>query len=167
LALDGITRVARSLPIAFSDGKNLVARSDMMIAAMEGAMAFQKGLGACHALAHALTPIAGIHHGLANAIVIPIVLDFNRSACAARLARVSVAMGDNSLAREDVLAGNAIERVRKLTAAIGIPGRLRDAGVKEKDLPRIAEKAFEDASHRTNPRKCTAEDLLSIARAAF
>jgi alcohol dehydrogenase class IV len=167
VAIDGMARVARSLPKAVEEGRNLVARTDMMVAAMQGAMAFQKGLGACHALAHALTPLCGVHHGLANAIVLPVVMEFNRPSCTARLARVAVAMGENSNAREEVLAGNAIERVRRLNAAIGIPSRLRDAGVKERDLPRIAEKAFQDASHRGNPRPCTVEDLLALAREAF
>lgn len=167
VAIDGIARVARSLPRAYEDGKNLVARTDMMVAAMEGAMAFQKGLGACHALAHALTPISGVHHGLANAIVLPVVMEFNRPVSTARLSRVALAMGDTSNAREEVLAGNAIERVRKLNATIGIPSRLRDAGVQEKDLVRISEKAFVDASHRGNPRPCTQEDLLAMLRESF
>ena len=167
VAIDGITRVARSLPIAVTQGRDLIARTDMMVAAMQGAMAFQKGLGACHALAHALTPISGVHHGLANAIVLPVVMEFNRPVCTARLARVALAMGDTSNAREEVLAGNAIERVRKLNAAIGIPSRLRDAGVQEKDLVRISEKAFVDASHRGNPRPCTQDDLLAMLRESF
>lgn len=167
LAIDGIARVARSLPIAFSNPTHLAARSDMMVAAMEGAMAFQKGLGACHALAHALTPISGLHHGLANAIVLPAVLEFNRASVTSRLARVAKAMGDTSLSREEVLAGNTIARVRALNAELGIPARLSEAGVKEEDLGKIAAKAFEDASHLTNPRKCTEADLLAIARAAF
>ena len=167
LAIDGIARVARSLVNVVEEGRSLVGRTDMMVAAMEGAMAFQKGLGACHALAHALTPISGVHHGLANAIALPVVMEFNRPVCTARLARVAVAMGDTSNAREEVLAGNAIERVRQLTAAVGIPSRLRDAGVQEKDLPRIAEKAFLDASHRGNPRPCSQEDLFAMAREAF
>ncbi|MFY0570420.1 iron-containing alcohol dehydrogenase [Archangium lansingense] len=167
VAIDGIARVARSLPRAVEEGRNLVARTDMMVAALEGAMAFQKGLGACHSLAHALTPISGVHHGLANAIVLPVVMEFNRPVSTARLARVAMAMGDTSNSREEVLAGNAIERVRKLNATIGIPLRLRDAGVKEKDLVRIAEKAFVDASHRANPRPCTQEDLLAMIRESF
>ncbi len=167
VSIDGITRVARSLPTAVKEGRNLVARTDMMVAAMQGAMAFQKGLGACHALAHALTPISGVHHGLANAIVLPVVMEFNRPVCTARLARVALAMGDTSNAREEVLAGNAVERVRKLNAEIGIPARLRDAGVKEQDLERIADKAFQDASHRGNPRECTQEDLLAMIRESY
>jgi len=167
LAIDGIARVARSLAIAVRNGSDLVARSEMMVAAMEGAMAFQKGLGACHALAHALTPISRIHHGLANAIALPTVMEFNRGACTARLARAAIAMGDNPLARPEVLAENAVERVRQLNAEIGIPGRLRDAGVNETDLPRVASRAFEDASHRTNPRACTEGDLLAMLQAAY
>lgn len=167
VAIDGISRVARSLPVVVKDGNDLTSRMDMMVAAMQGAMAFQKGLGNAHALAHALTPISGVHHGLANAVVLPAVMEFNRSACGARLAHVAVAMGDNSLAREEVLAGNAIERVRKLNAEIGIPARLRDVGVKEEDLQRIAEKAFQDASHLGNPRKTNVDDLLAIVRTAY
>lgn len=130
-------------------------------------MAFQKGLGNAHALAHALTPVAGLHHGLANAVVLPSVMTFNRSACRARLARVAIAMGEASGAVEDVLASVAIDRVRRLVADVGLPTRLSQAGVKEADLPRIAELAFRDASHQGNPRPTTEVDLLGIARAAY
>jgi alcohol dehydrogenase class IV len=167
VAIDAVRRVARSLPVAYAQPHDLAARTDMMIAAMEGAMAFQKGLGACHALAHALTPIAGLHHGLANAIVLPAVLDFNLEAAAPRLARIAAAMSTEARSDDAALARSAAELVRALTASLGIPRRLRDAGVKEEDLPRIARKAFEDASHQGNPRPCRAEDLLAIARAAF
>ncbi len=167
VAIDGIGRVTRSLPVAFAEPSNLNARTEMMVAAMQGAMAFQKGLGACHALAHALTPISGLHHGLANAICLPAVMEYNRPGCTARLARVAEAMGDTSLAREEVLAGSVIQRIRRLNEVLGIPARLRDVGVREEDLPLIAGKAFGDASHQTNPRRCSEEDLLDIARAAF
>jgi alcohol dehydrogenase class IV len=167
VAIDGIRRVARSLPVVMQEPKHTQARLDMMIAAMEGAMAFQKGLGNAHALAHALTPIAGLHHGLANAVVLPSVMAFNRGAARARLARVAIAMGEPSGAVEDVLAGVAIDRVRRLVADAGLPTRLSEAGVKEQDLPRIAELAFRDASHQGNPRATTEADLLSIARAAL
>jgi 4-hydroxybutyrate dehydrogenase len=167
VAIDGIRRVARSLPVAVREGKNLAARSDMMVAAMEGAMAFQKGLGACHALAHALSPISGTHHGLANAVVLPAVMQFNLESARSRLARVAVAMGEPPGEDEEQLARRAVERVRELNAQVGIPSRLRDVGVKEEDLPRIAAKAFEDASHQTNPCPCVEKDLLEVARAAW
>jgi alcohol dehydrogenase class IV len=76
-------------------------------------------------------------------------------------------MGDNPLARPELLAEKVVDDVRKLNAEIGIPPRLRDAGVQEADLPRVAARAFEDASHRTNPRPCSQEDLLAMLRAAY
>ncbi|NPC46527.1 iron-containing alcohol dehydrogenase [Corallococcus sp. AB032C] len=167
VAIDGAMRVGRSLVTAVQEGRDLAARTDMMVAAMEGAMAFQKGLGASHALAHALTPISNVPHGLANAIVLPAVMEFNRAACTARLARIATALGDTSNAREEVLAANAIDRVRKLAASVGIPTRLREAGVQEKDLEHIAQKAFQDASHQGNPRTVTEADLLAMAREAY
>ncbi|NNC14583.1 iron-containing alcohol dehydrogenase [Corallococcus exiguus] len=167
VAIDGVMRVGRSLVTAVKEGRDLAARTDMMVAAMEGAMAFQKGLGASHALAHALTPISNVPHGLANAIVLPAVMEFNRAACTARLARIATALGDTSNAREEVLAANAIDRVRKLAASVGIPTRLREAGVQEKDLEHIAQKAFQDASHQGNPRTVTEADLLAMAREAY
>jgi alcohol dehydrogenase class IV len=167
LALDGMARVTRSLPRAVQQGSDLTARGEMMIAAIEGAMAFQKGLGACHALAHALTPISGVHHGLANAIVLPHVMAFNLPVAAARLARVAVAMGEPSTLSEEELAPRAIERTRALLVEVGLPDRLRDAGVLESALPAIAHQALLDASHRSNPRPCTEEDLLALARAAY
>lgn len=167
VALDAIRRASRALPLAVRDGADLAARTDMMVAAMEGAMAFQKGLGACHALAHALGPVSGVHHGLANAIVLPTVVEWNRAAATPRLARVALAMGEPAGGSDDDLAARAVERVRALAREVGIPGRLREAGVREGDLPLVARKAFEDASHRTNPRACSEGDLLALAREAF
>lgn len=167
VALDAIRRVARALPVAVREGGDLAARTDMMIAAMEGAMAFQKGLGAAHALAHALTPICGLHHGLANAIVLPAVLEWLRPAAAARLARVALALGAAADEPDERLSALAVERVRALAGEVGVPARLRDVGVREDDLPRVAAKAFEDASHRTSPRPCSEADLLALARVAY
>jgi 4-hydroxybutyrate dehydrogenase len=167
VALDAIRRVARALPAAVREGADLAARTDMMIAAMEGAMAFQKGLGAAHALAHALTPICGLHHGLANAVVLPSVLEWLRPAAAARLARVAVALGSAEGEPDERLSARAVERVRTLGGGIGVPARLRDVGVREEDLARVAAKAFEDASHRTSPRPCAEADLLALLRAAY
>jgi alcohol dehydrogenase class IV len=167
VALDCVRRVARALPVAVRDGRDLAARTDMMVAAMEGAMAFQKGLGASHALAHALGPISRVHHGLANAVVLPAVMEWNRPAAEARFARIAVALGEPPGAPDAALADRAAARVRALAAGLGVPARLRDVEVREEDLPRIAAKAFEDASHQTNPRPCTERDLLALARAAY
>jgi alcohol dehydrogenase class IV len=94
-------------------------------------------------------------------------MEFNRSAAAGRLADIgAILTGDsNAPAAERVEA--AISGVRQLNAALGIPGRLRDAGVNEEVLVQVSKRAFEDASHLANPRPCTEADLLSLARAAF
>jgi len=167
VAIDAVRRAARSLPVAYRSPGDLHARTDMMIAALEGAIAFQKGLGAAHALAHALGPVCGLHHGLANAVVLPTVVAFLRPVATARLAQVAIAMGADPAQGEAALADGAAARVRALAASVGIPARLRDAGVREEDLPRVGAKAFEDASHRGSPRPCTEADLLGLARAAW
>jgi alcohol dehydrogenase class IV len=166
LALKGVALCARHLVRAVQDGRDEEARAQMMIAAITGATAFQKGLGAAHALAHALTPIAGVHHGLANAVVLPLVMDFNLGHATAAYAEAARAMGEPP-AEEEVLARRAVERVRRIARDAGIPERLRECGVKEAQLPAIADRAWEDASHLTNPRPVTRADLETIARAAY
>ncbi|HEX7488523.1 MAG TPA: iron-containing alcohol dehydrogenase, partial [Anaeromyxobacteraceae bacterium] len=167
MARKGLELCGRHLARAVRDGHDEEARAGMMIAAVTGAAAFQKGLGASHALAHALTPVAGVHHGLANAIVLPHVMEFNLPYAGAALAEVAVALGEPSSDDRDRLARRAVERVRALAREIGIPERLRDAGVKESQLPLLAEKAWEDASHLANPRPCQPADLAALLRAAF
>lgn len=168
MALDGIRRVGKYLVRAVKDGKkDLEARQEMMAAAMEGAIAFQKGLGACHSLAHALTPIAGTHHGLANALVLPAVLEFNKQTVPERLAQVAIALGEDSKLPEATLAQRAVDRVRQLISECGIKPGLSNNGVTESMLNKIADKAFEDACHQSNPRACTRDDLLGLAKAAW
>jgi 4-hydroxybutyrate dehydrogenase len=167
IALDGLSRVARSLTRAVEDGRDLGARTEMMVAAIMGAVAFQKGLGACHSLAHALTPICGVHHGLANAIVIPHVMAFNRPAIPDRLARIAIAMGASPASSTEVLASASVERVAKLARSIGIPEHLREVGLQEEQIPEVAAKAFQDGCHLLNPRKVTQANLEAICRAAF
>jgi alcohol dehydrogenase class IV len=138
----------------------------MMIAAITGATAFQKGLGAAHALAHALTPLAGVHHGLANAIVLPLVMELNLHHARAAYAEAARAMGEQGTDEEE-LARRCVERVRAIARECGIPERLREAGVKESQLPALADKAWEDASHLSNPRPIERGDLEALLRAAY
>ena len=168
MALRGIELVNGALVRAVRDGeKDLAARQDMMAAAMMGAIAFQKALGATHSLAHALTPLAGLHHGLANALCLPAVLDFNLSAASARMARAAVAMGEDGRQPESALAQALIARTRALISESGIKLGLRHHGVTEALLPKIGAKAFEDACHQLNPRGCTQGDLETLARNAL
>jgi alcohol dehydrogenase class IV len=166
LALKGIALCARHLARAVQDGRDREARAQMMIAAITGATAFQKGLGACHSIAHALSPVAGVHHGLANAIVLPLVMEFNLPAAEAVYAEAARAMGE-SPGEEPALARRAVARVREISRACGIPERLREVGVEQARLGDVADRAFEDACHQSNPRPVTRADLETIVRAAW
>ena len=93
IALEGVRIAARALPIAVRDGRNLKARSDMLMSSMMGAIAFQKDLGAVHSCAHALSTVADLHHGLANGIMIDHVMRFNLPAATAKMAELARVAG--------------------------------------------------------------------------
>ena len=159
LAIHGTRLVGEHLVRAVEGGGDLDARGGMMKAAILGAISFQKGLGACHALAHPLSNVAGLHHGLANAIMLPHVLDFCADAAPRPLAEIAAALGQPGLR-----AGDA---ARVMLRRIGLPLRLADAGVTAEQIPRMVPQAVEDASHRASPRPCTAADLESLYRVAL
>jgi len=156
IAIAGARIASENLPKVMTNPKDVEARGQMMMASMMGAIAFQKGLGAVHSLAHPLSSEFGMHHGTTNAVLLPVVLEWNRSACEQRMA---------DLARE--FGGDAIERTRELNRICGIAPRLRDHGIPEAALEMLAGKAIEDGCHVNNPRPCTREDLLMLYRAAW
>jgi len=167
IALGGIELAARALPTAVRDGSNLEARGDMMMAAMMGAVAFQKGLGVVHSLAHPLSTVAGIHHGTANAVMLPHALRFNRGVIAARAAAVSRAMRlpaspDGAECVEFLIRG-----VEALFREIALPGRLAELGVTPEMVDRLADLAILDGCHLCNPRPVTREDMAAIYRTAL
>ncbi|MGH7297725.1 MAG: iron-containing alcohol dehydrogenase, partial [Polyangiaceae bacterium] len=159
IALGGLELCAKSLRRAVEHGDDLAARGDMMKAAMMGAVAFQKGLGACHSLAHPLSSEKGLHHGLANALCLPAVIDFNESAAHARLDRVRALL--------DPAATSCAAAVRALRKQVALPEGLRAEGVAESDLPELSAKAIADACHRCNPRPVTRDDLAGLYRASL
>jgi 4-hydroxybutyrate dehydrogenase len=165
IALGGLRLCHRSLKTATHDGNDLKAREDMLKAAMMGAVAFQKGLGACHSLAHPLSAELGMHHGLANAICLPAVLDFNRVAVPERIAEIARQLGVRG-SDEGTLAFECAGAVRALRKSIGLPSDLASQGVQESDLPRLAALAFADPCHQLNPRRCTEDDLLALYKAS-
>ena len=166
IALGGVRLCQKSLRKATSTPDDLEARADMLKAAMMGAVAFQKGLGACHSLAHPLSTEFGLHHGLANAICLPAVLDFNRVAIPERIAEIARQLGVRS-ADESTLSFECAGAVRALRKTIGLPGDLRSQGIEEADLPRLAGLAYKDVCHQLNPRPCTEEDLLALYKASL
>jgi 4-hydroxybutyrate dehydrogenase len=161
IALEGIRLVAANLERAVAHGDDLQARGGMLKASMMGAVAFQKGLGACHSLAHPLSSECGLHHGLANALGLPAVVEFNEPAAGERLARISELLGGAPSAK------GCADALRALRARIGLPDGLAKAGVPREKLDLLADKAFEDACHTLNPRACTRDDLKALYEASF
>ncbi|MFP3891361.1 iron-containing alcohol dehydrogenase [uncultured Ralstonia sp.] len=160
IALDGLERAWANIERATHDGSDRDARLNMMSASMQGAMAFQKGLGCVHSLSHPLGGVkvggkTGLHHGTLNAVVLPAVLRFNATAESvvrdnryARMRRVMNLPADADLA----------QAVHDLTARLGLPTGLRQMGVTEDVLEHVVEGALLDHCHKTNPRVATAED---------
>jgi alcohol dehydrogenase class IV len=161
IALEGIRLVAANLERAVTHGDDLDARGGMMKAAMMGAVAFQKGLGACHSLAHPLSSECGLHHGLANALGLPAVVEFNEPAVGKRLAAVATLLGGEASARGCAAA------LRELRARIRLPSGLKEAGVPHEKLDVLADLAMQDACHTLNPRTCTRDDLRRLYEASF
>jgi 4-hydroxybutyrate dehydrogenase len=159
IALGGLELCAKSLSRAVEKGDDLEARGDMMKAAMMGAVAFQKGLGACHSLAHPLSSEKHLHHGLSNALCLPAVVEWNDDVIHAKLERIRGIVAPQAKTLADGL--------RALRARIGLPDGLRAEGITPADLPKLAEKAFEDACHRSNPRPATQEDLARLYEASL
>jgi alcohol dehydrogenase class IV len=166
IALEGIRLVGAHLARAVENGHDLAARGGMLKAATFGAVAFQKGLGACHSLAHPLSAEYNTHHGLANALCLPAVLAFNRTVVTAKLAEISRLLGVRA-EDEESLAFECAGAIRALREQVGLPDGLRAAGIPEEGLPRLSQLAFEDGCHSENPRPCTQDDLLQLYRASF
>jgi alcohol dehydrogenase class IV len=140
----------------------------MMMAAMMGAVAFQKDLGVTHSLAHPLSTVAGLHHGLANAIMLPYALAFNKEAAKGRLKDIAAAFGVNVFSLSaDEAAQAAIDAVRQLCRDIGVPARLREANVTAEMIPLLAKRAMADGCHLTNPRPCTEQDMVNLYQQAL
>jgi alcohol dehydrogenase class IV len=159
IAIGGLELVAENLARAVLTGDDIEARGGMMKAAMMGAVAFQKGLGACHSLAHPLSSEKGLHHGLANAICLPAVVDFNAHVVPEKVERIRAILSPTSTTLGDGL--------RALRKTLGLPSGLASEGVTEKDVAKLTEKAFEDACHRSNPVSVTKDDLAALYRASF
>ena len=162
IALDGLARAARSIERATFDGRDRAARTDMMMAALQGGLSFQKGLGAVHALSHALggLPDPVLHHGTLNAVFLPPVLRFNAEFTEDKYDRVGSALG---IEPGQNLAGYITDLNRRL----GIPTSLQEMGVPASVLPQTIPIALADACTQTNPRPPTQQDYADLLEQAF
>ena len=162
IALDGLRRASANIEIATRDGTNRQARWEMMMAAMEGAMAFQKGLGAVHALSHPMGALPGrpLHHGTLNAVLLPAVLEFNAPVLEGKRATLNAGLG---------LAADAdpAAHIRTLNSRLGLPAGLGAMGVTRADFGAVADAALKDHCHQTNPRLASRDDYLAMLDASF
>ncbi len=156
VALEGMRLVFENLPRAYTTPDDLEARAHMMSAAAMGAVAFQKGLGAIHSLSHPVGAVYGTHHGTTNAVVMPMVLDFNRAAIEAKIERAAAYLG---------IAGGFggfHEAILELRAKLGIPANLSAMGVEFARLDELTEMALEDPSCGGNPVEMTRENTRAL-----
>ena len=164
IALDGPARGWAHIEAATRDGQDRNARWQMMSASMQGAMAFQKGLGCVHSLSHSLGGAnPRLHHGTLNAVFLPAVLRFNAAAASVqaenRLQRMAVAMG---LPSGDNPGEQLAAAVQAMNTRLGLPGGLREMGVDEGVFDRVIDGAMADHCHKTNPRLATRDDYWKM-----
>ena len=158
IALMGMKLVKENLINAYNDGENLIARTNMLSAALMGATAFQKGLGAIHSLSHPIGAIYNTHHGTTNAVVMENVVKFNKEMIVEKVDQIcnflSISGGFNGF----------INFIHELCKNLEIPKRLSDLGVKENQLKLISEMAVEDPTASGNPVKLTTKNTLELLK---
>jgi alcohol dehydrogenase class IV len=161
IALEGMRLVFENLPRAYAEPTDIEARGHMMVAAAMGAVAFQKGLGAMHAMAHPVGALFNTHHGMTNAVVMPEVLKMNRPAIEDRIAAAAAFMGwDRSF---DAF----FDQVMRLRAEMNVPASLGEMGVGNDRIDDLVKMALEDPSAGGNPVALTAENTTALFNACI
>jgi alcohol dehydrogenase class IV len=156
IALEGISLIHLSLEKAVNK-PNLESRSKMLIASLMGAVAFQKGLGVVHSLAHPLSSLLDTHHGLANAVNIPYGMEFNIAGFENKFRRIA-----RTLELKDENGKTVVNYLFDLNSKINIPHKLRDIGVKQDHLETLADLAIADFAHPNNPKPVSREDFRNL-----
>jgi alcohol dehydrogenase class IV len=161
IALEGMSLISQSIVTAVNH-PDLESRSQMLMASMMGAIAFQKGLGVVHSLAHPLSSLLDTHHGLANAVNIPYGMEFNYDGYEKKFRRMSQSLG--------LAAGNGrevIDYLFELNSKINIPHRLREIGVKDEHIETLADLAISDFAHPNNPKPVSRQNFKELYQKAF
>ena len=156
IALEGIALINDSLVKAVNK-PDLESRSKMLIASLMGAVAFQKGLGVVHSLAHPLSSLLDTHHGLANAVNIPYGMEFNIAGCEKKFERIAATLGLKSMTGKAV-----VDYLFELNTKVGIPHKLRDIGVREEHIETLSYLALADFAHPNNPKPVSREDFKQL-----
>ena len=167
--LKAIELIAKHLPAATANGKDMTAREGMALAQYVAGMAFSNvGLGCVHSMAHPLGARFDIAHGVANALLLPVVMEFNLPAAKGKYAEIAKAMGvDVSAMGADEAAAAAVKAVKDLSVSLGIPQTLREIGIPESALPQLAKDAFADVCTGGTPREITEADILELYKIAY
>jgi alcohol dehydrogenase class IV len=161
IALEGISLIHQSIVKAVTR-PDTESRSKMLIASLMGAVAFQKGLGVVHSLAHPMSSLLDTHHGLANAVNIPYGMEFNLEGCEAKFKRIAQTL---ELSENDGKA--VVKYLFDLNSKIGIPHRLRDVGVRKEHLDTLSDLAFADFAHPNNPKPVSRDDFRVLYEKAL
>ncbi|MGY9025523.1 MAG: iron-containing alcohol dehydrogenase [Candidatus Pelagibacterales bacterium] len=156
-ALESLSLISKSLYLALEEPDNLAARGAMLVASCLGGIAFIKGLGLVHAIAHMVGAEYNTHHGLTNAIILPTILRFNLPNMEEKVKRMAEAMqlGDHSV-------DSFILNIEKILDRINIPKSLHEIGIPEDCASRIAKKAMADSAFATNPRTATLDEVYEL-----
>jgi alcohol dehydrogenase class IV len=169
-ALGGIRSISSALPRCYADGSDIEARTEMLSGSMLAGMSLAHvAMGLHHGLCHVLGGTTGVQHGIANAIILPYALRFNLDATAPQLAQAAEAMGIPVTSRSvEAAAEAAVDKINVLIERMDLPRRLRDVGVQEADIPRLAELALESRAVRDNPKSVTsAAQIQAVLQAAW
>jgi alcohol dehydrogenase class IV len=161
IALEGIRLIHQSIEKAVHQS-DLASRSQMLIASLMGAVAFQKGLGVVHSLAHPLSSLLDTHHGLANAINLPYGMAFNISSSEDKFRRIA-----RTLELKEETGDAVVKYLHEMNEKIGIPHQLRDIGVKEDHLDTLADLAIADFAHPNNPKPVSRDDFRQLYQQAL
>lgn len=162
--IEAIRMIARHLPVAVANPTDATARSGMALAQYVAGMAFSNvGLGLVHGMAHPMGSLFDIPHGVANALLLPTIMEFNMPLCLDKYPEIARAMGvDISGMNKEEASRAACEAVRALAVEVEIPQHLSDLGIKESDIPRLAEQALADVCTPGNPREVTLDDIIAL-----
>lgn len=156
IALEGMHLISQSLEKAVNN-PDLEARSKMLLASLMGAVAFQKGLGVVHSLAHPLSALLDTHHGLANAVNIPYGMEFNKSGCEEKFRRIA-----RTLELKEETGEAVVDYLFDLNSKINIPYRLREIGVRDEHVETLADLAIADFAHPNNPKPVSRDDFKML-----
>ena len=162
--IEAIRMIARYLPVAVDEPQDPEGRNGMAVAQYIAGMAFSNvGLGLVHGMAHPMGSLFDVPHGVANALLLPTIMEFNMPKCLDKYPHIAEAMGvDIKGMTKEQASQAAVDAVRDLAIRVGIPQHLTDLGIKESDIPALAEQAIADVCTPGNPRDCNIDEIKAL-----